>query len=98
MLTGIGIFIVLKEIPYFFGYEVPINGGTTWKNIANSIQNISAGPTLIGVIGLAILILWDRVLSKKGKNISVNSRSFSGSGGWNYLLYANKIQCQFRSY
>lgn len=67
MLTGIGIFIVLKEIPYFFGYEVPINGGTTWKNIANSIQNISAGPTLIGVIGLAILILWDRVLSKKGR-------------------------------
>ena len=67
MLTGIGIFIVLKEIPYFFGYDVPMNGGTTWKNIANSIQNISAGPTLIGIIGLAILILWDRVLSKKGK-------------------------------
>ena len=67
MLTGIGIFIVLKEIPYFFGYEVPLNGGSTWKNIANSIQNIETGPTVIGVIGLAILILWDRVLSKKAK-------------------------------
>lgn len=67
MLTGIGIFIVLKEIPYFFGYEVPLNGGTTWKNIANSIQNISTGPTIIGVVSLAILILWDRVLSKKAK-------------------------------
>ena len=67
MLTGIGIFIVLKEIPYFFGYEVPLNGGSTWKNIANSIQNIETGPTIIGVIGLAILILWDRVLSKKAK-------------------------------
>ena len=67
MLTGIGIFIILKEIPYFFGYEVPVNGGSTWKNIANSIQNIETGPTIIGVIGLAILILWDRVLSKKAK-------------------------------
>ena len=67
MLTGIGIFIVLKEIPYFFGYEVPINGGTTWKNIANSIQNIKTGPTIIGMIALAILILWDQVLTKKAK-------------------------------
>ena len=67
MLTGIGIFIVLKEIPYFFGYEVPLNGGSTWKNIANSIQNIETGPTVIGVIGLAILILWDRVLSTQAK-------------------------------
>ena len=67
MLTGIGIFIILKEIPYFFGYEVPLDGGSTWKNIANSFQNIETGPTIIGVIGLAILILWDRVLSKKAK-------------------------------
>jgi MFS superfamily sulfate permease-like transporter len=67
MLTGIGIFIVLKEIPYFFGYEVPLNGGTTWKNISNAVQNISLGPTVIGIVGLAILILWDRVLTKKGK-------------------------------
>lgn len=67
MLTGIGIFIILKEIPYFFGYEVPINGGTTWKNIANSFTNISLGSTIIGVISLGILILWNQVLSKKAK-------------------------------
>lgn len=67
MLTGIGIFIILKEIPYFFGYDTSIDGGTTWKNIANSVQNISVGPTIIGVISLAILILWDRVLTKKAK-------------------------------
>lgn len=67
MLTGIGIFIILKEIPYFFGYEVPVEGGTTWTNIANSVQNIETGPTIIGAVGLAILILWDQVLSKKGK-------------------------------
>lgn len=67
MLTGIGIFIILKEIPYFFGYEVPLNGGTTWKNIANTFSNISVGSTVIGVISLAILILWNQVLSKKAK-------------------------------
>lgn len=67
MLTGIGIFIVLKQIPYFFGYDTTLDGGTTFSNIINSVTNFSTGPTVIGAISLAILILWDRVLSKKAK-------------------------------
>ncbi|MEQ6122683.1 SulP family inorganic anion transporter [Pseudotenacibaculum sp. MALMAid0570] len=67
MLTGIGIFIVLKQIPYFFGYDTTLDGGTTFTNIINSFTNLSVGPTVIGVISLVILILWDRVLSKKAK-------------------------------
>ena len=67
MLTGIGIFIVLKQIPYFFGYDTTLDGGTTFSNIINSVTNFSTGPTIIGAISLAILILWDRVLSKKAK-------------------------------
>ena len=67
MLTGIGIFIVLKQIPYFFGYDTTLDGGTTFSNIINSVTNFSTGPTIIGAVSLAILILWDRVLSKKAK-------------------------------
>ncbi|WP_299900700.1 SulP family inorganic anion transporter [uncultured Aquimarina sp.] len=66
MLTGIGIIIFLKEIPYFFGY-IPQKGEGLFAPIYNSLLNISMGDTLIAVIGLGILLLWQNVLSKKGK-------------------------------
>lgn len=76
MLTGIGIIIILKQIPHFFGYDadpegdfafVQIDGGNTFSEIINSINFISAGPTTIALIGLAILILWNNFLTKKAK-------------------------------
>ncbi|MCF6307358.1 MAG: SulP family inorganic anion transporter [Flavobacteriaceae bacterium] len=66
MLTGIGIIIILKQIPIFFGYISP-KGEGTFTAILNTANNIDIGPLLIGLIGLAILILWDKVLSKKAK-------------------------------
>ncbi|WP_431167127.1 SulP family inorganic anion transporter [Tenacibaculum halocynthiae] len=59
MLTGIGIIIIIKQIPFFFGYDKSAE--------SISLDAINVGSTLIGVLGLAILLLWDKVLSKKGK-------------------------------
>ena len=76
MLTGIGIIIILKQIPHFFGYDenpegafafFQVDGENTFSEIFVALNNISLGATLIAVVGLIILILWDRVLSKKGK-------------------------------
>jgi MFS superfamily sulfate permease-like transporter len=76
MLTGIGIIIILKQIPHFFGYDADpegdfaffqIDGENTFSEIINSINHITPGSALIGLIGLAILLLWDKVLSKRGK-------------------------------
>jgi len=76
MLTGIGIIIVLKQIPHFFGYDADpegdfaffqVNSKNTFSDLINMINYIKPGSTLIGIIGLSILILWDKVLSKKGK-------------------------------
>lgn len=76
MLTGIGIIIILKQIPHFFGYDpdpegdfafFQVDGENTFSEILNSINHITPGSLLIGVIGLAILLLWSNVLSKKGK-------------------------------
>ncbi len=59
MLTGIGIIIIIKQVPVFFGYD---------KSAGSfSLDTISLGSTIVGVVGLAILILWDRVLSNKGR-------------------------------
>ncbi|KAB5490726.1 SulP family inorganic anion transporter [Muricauda hadalis] len=76
MLTGIGIIIILKQIPHFFGYDADpegdqaffqVDGENTFSEILVALNNISPGATLIAVIALAILILWDKVLTKKSK-------------------------------
>lgn len=76
MLTGIGIIIILKQIPHFFGYDMnpegdfaflQIDGENTFSEIFKSIKYISLGSTLIAAIGLAIILFWDKVLLKKGK-------------------------------
>jgi len=76
MLTGIGIIIILKQIPHFFGYDseaegadsfIEASGENTFSALLSIVDNITLGPTVIGIIGLAILLLWDKVLSKKGK-------------------------------
>ncbi|MFV0565043.1 MAG: SulP family inorganic anion transporter [Flavobacteriaceae bacterium] len=76
MLTGIGIIIILKQIPNFFGYDeasawdlefFEIDGGNTFSELFEIINNIHPGAALIGIISLCILILWDKVLSKKAR-------------------------------
>jgi len=76
MLTGIGIIIILKQIPHFFGYDADpegdfafsqIDGHNTFSEIGYMLENINLGSTIIAVIGLAILLLWDKVLSSRGK-------------------------------
>lgn len=76
MLTGIGIIIILKQIPHFFGYDADpegdfaffqVDGENTFSGILNAVNNISPGATIVAVMGLAILLLWDKILSKKGK-------------------------------
>ena len=76
MLTGIGIIIILKQIPHFFGYNTnpegdfaffQMDGENTFSEIFKTINNISLDSTIVGFIGLGLLLLWSAVLSKKGK-------------------------------
>lgn len=76
MLTGIGIIIILKQIPHFFGWDkdpeadwsfFQVDGENTFSELLHVFDNVSPGATVIAVVSLAILILWDQVLSKKSK-------------------------------
>ncbi len=76
MLTGIGIIIILKQIPHFFGYDsnpegdfafFQVDGENTFSGIINSLNFISLGSTIVAIVGLGILILWEKVLTKKSK-------------------------------
>lgn len=74
MLAGIGIIIILKQIPHFFGYDTEVEGAdefieasgeNTFSAIAHVIDNVTLGAFIIGAIGLFIILFWDNFLSKK---------------------------------
>lgn len=76
MLTGIGLLIILKQIPHALGYDKDVEGDfsyfqtdgeTTLSAIASAFDAFTPGAVLIAAISLAVLILWDTVLSKKHK-------------------------------
>ena len=65
MLTGIGLIIIFKQIPYFFGYN-KLEGVDSFA-IENLLSQIDPGSTIVAICGLFILIFWETVLSKKAK-------------------------------
>lgn len=76
MLTGIGILIILKQIPHALGYGkdtegglslFQTEGGDTLLAVAGAFDAFTPGAILITVISIVILILWDAVLIKKHK-------------------------------
>ncbi len=74
MLSGIGIIIFLKQIPHAFGYDadpegdmsfIQQDGHNTFSEFKYMLEAISPSATLIAVLGLLIMILWERPFMKK---------------------------------
>jgi len=76
MLAAIGLILILKQIPHFMGADEDFfgemsffqeDGRNTFSELAYAFGHIEVGALLIGIISLAILILWE---SKPIKKIS----------------------------
>lgn len=74
MLTGIGLLIILKQIPHALGYDkddvgdlsyFQTDGENTLTGIASAFNAFTPGAILIACLSIAALILWDTVLTKK---------------------------------
>jgi MFS superfamily sulfate permease-like transporter len=70
MLAGIGIIIILKQIPHAFGYDadfegdqsfIQSNGSNSFSSLFEVFNHIQLGAVLITVVSLIILIAWDKV-------------------------------------
>jgi MFS superfamily sulfate permease-like transporter len=68
MLAGIGVIIILKQIPHALGYDKDYEGAESiaWSNLLHPVDffthlwaAISPGAMLIALISLAILIFWE---------------------------------------
>lgn len=76
MLSGIGVIIILKQIPHAFGYDKDYEGSVffqqadghnTLSELYYMLEAITPGALIITVVCMAILILWDQKFMKKQK-------------------------------
>jgi len=74
MLSGIGLIIILKQIPHAFGYDADpegdfrffqVDGHTTLSEFSYMTEVISPGAIIISLVSMFILLLWDRPFMKK---------------------------------
>lgn len=74
MLTSIGILIVAKQIPHAFGYDKDEKGNATelipygyedMHELFQPIHHIEVGVTIICVVSIVLMLLWERPFIKK---------------------------------
>jgi len=69
MLTGIGLILILKQIPHALGYDADFEGDetfwqmnaeNTFSAIVNALARIEPAAVILSVAGLALMVFWDR--------------------------------------
>lgn len=74
MLSGIGLIILLKQIPHAVGYDADptgdlafqqMDGGTTLSALSEMFNFIDGSVVFIAIVSFAILLLWELVLVKR---------------------------------
>jgi len=74
MLAGIGVIIVMKQLPHAFGYDADFEGDqafvqgnedNTFSAVFEILNHLQLGAILITLISIAILLMWDKVPALK---------------------------------
>ena len=74
LLGAIGLILILKQIPHLFGYDadplgdmafIQPNQENTFSGLAHLASRIHASAAAIGLLCMALLVLWDRTKALK---------------------------------
>ncbi|MGZ8162538.1 MAG: SulP family inorganic anion transporter [Methylobacter sp.] len=74
MLAAIGLILIIKQFPHAIGYGVSFEGdesymqetaASSFQELISSFGSISPGATVVTVVALLILILWETSLFKR---------------------------------
>lgn len=80
MLSGIGVIIILKQIPHAFGYDrdpegdlafSQVDGHNTLTELGYMLEAITPGALIIAAVSMAILILWEQPFMKKNSALKL---------------------------
>ncbi|MDP2387108.1 MAG: SulP family inorganic anion transporter [Bacteroidota bacterium] len=80
MLSGIGIILVVKQIPHLFGYDndpegdfqfIQMDGENSFTELVHMLNYISPGTAAVGVFCILLLMFWNSRLVKKNKILSL---------------------------
>lgn len=70
MLAGIGVIIILKQIPHAFGYDpdfegdesfFQLDGENTFSGLLEVFNHIQLGSIVVTLLSLSILIIWTKI-------------------------------------
>ena len=76
MLSGIGLTIILKQLPHAVGYDADpegnmsfaaAGGDNTFSAVAHMFSFIQPGAVVVALVSLVILVLWERPFIKRMK-------------------------------
>jgi MFS superfamily sulfate permease-like transporter len=79
MLAGIGIILIIKQIPHLFGYDkdpegdeqfIQMDGENSFSELVNMINFITPGALIIGLVSIILLIIAEKSFYKKNKILS----------------------------
>lgn len=67
MLAGIGVIIILKQLPHAFGYDADFEGNRdlSFPGLMDTFNHLHLGAIIIAAVSVIILIVWDRVPALK---------------------------------
>lgn len=74
MLAAIGIILILKQVPHFFGADkdyfedmefLQFDGLNTFSALRAATRAISPGSVLVGAVSLVLLLAWDRPVVRR---------------------------------
>jgi MFS superfamily sulfate permease-like transporter len=79
MLAGIGIILIIKQIPHLFGYDndpegdeqfIQMDGENSFTELIHMVNFITPGAIIIGIVSFAVLIIAEKPFYKKDKILS----------------------------